>query len=308
MILNSDILTRLAPLEMKARHIVEGFISGLHRSPYHGFSVEFAEHKPYNQGDDFRHIDWKVYGKSERFYVKRYEAETNLRAHVVLDISSSMDFKHFADWSKLQYSIHLAASLMYMLHRQRDACGLILFDDDIREEYRARSSQKHLRHLYSRLEEWLSDASGSRDTLERRSSASARALDNLAERLKKRSLVIVLTDLFENVENHDALLSSLRHLRHEKHEVLLFNVLEHKSERELDFPDGKYLFEDMETGSEMEVVPAQVKEEYRKKVAEYTTRFKIACNEARIDFEEIDTMSAFDLALLAYLNKRKKLG
>lgn len=308
MILNSDILTRLAPLEMKARHIVEGFISGLHRSPYHGFSVEFAEHKPYNQGDDFRHIDWKVYGKSERFYVKRYEAETNLRAHVVLDISSSMDFKHFAEWSKLQYSIHLAASLMYMLHRQRDACGLILFDDDIREEYPARSSQKHLRHLYSRLEEWLSDASGSRDTLERRSSASARALDNLAERLKKRSLVIVLTDLFENVENHDALLSSLRHLRHEKHEVLLFNVLEHKSERELDFPDGKYLFEDMETGSEMEVVPAQVKEEYRKKVEEYTTRFKIACNEARIDFEEIDTMSAFDLALLAYLNKRKKLG
>lgn len=308
MILNPDILTRLAPLEMKARHIVEGFISGLHRSPYHGFSVEFAEHKPYNQGDDFRHIDWKVYGKSERFYVKQYEAETNLRAHVVLDISSSMDFKHFAEWSKLQYAIHLASSLMYILHRQRDACGLILFDEEIREEYPARSSQNHLRHLYGRLEEWLNDAGNAREGLERRSSASARALDSLAERLKKRSLVIVLTDLFENVENHDALLSSLRHLRHQKHEVLLFNVLEHKSERELDFPDGKYLFQDMETGSEMEVVPAQVKEEYRKKVKEYTTRFKITCNEARVDFEEIDTMSAFDLALLAYLNKRKKLG
>jgi uncharacterized protein (DUF58 family) len=306
MILNSDILTQLAPLEMKARNIVEGFISGLHRSPYHGFSVEFAEHKPYNQGDDFKHIDWKVYGKTERFYVKRYEAETNLRAHVVLDVSSSMYFRHFAEWSKLRYSIHLAASLMYMLHRQRDACGLVLFDEAVREEFPAKSSYSHLRLLYSKLEDQLREEQ--EKAAEKRASASAGALHQLAESLKKRSLVIILTDLFENVENHDVLMSALRHLRHQKHEVLLFNVLEHKSERELDFPDGKFLFEDMETGSEMEVVPAQVKEEYRKKVAEYTMKFKIACNEARVDFEEIDTMSPFDLALLAYLNKRKKLG
>jgi uncharacterized protein (DUF58 family) len=307
MILNPDILTQLAPLEMKARNIVEGFISGLHRSPYHGFSVEFAEHKPYNQGDDFKHIDWKVYGKSERFYVKQYEAETNLRAHVVLDISSSMEFRHFADWSKLRYSIHLASSLMYMLHRQRDACGLVLFDEEVREQYPAKSSYSHLRMLYSRLEQQLTREEETKQA-ERRSSASADALHHLAERLKKRSLVIVLTDLFENVEHQDRLLSALRHLRHQKHEVLLFNVLEHKSERELDFPDGKFLFEDMETGDEMEVIPAQVKEDYRKKVKEYTTRFKIACNESQVDFEEIDTMSPFDLALLAYLNKRKKLG
>jgi uncharacterized protein (DUF58 family) len=306
MILNSDLLTQIAPLEMKARNIVEGFISGLHRSPFHGFSVEFAEHKPYNQGDDFRHIDWKVYGKTERFYVKRYEAETNLRAHVVLDVSSSMYFRHFADWSKLRYSIHLAASLMYMLHRQRDACGLVLFDEKVREEYPAKSSYSHLRMLFNRLEEQLREEKEL--VSEKRGSASAGALHQLAENLKKRSLVIILTDLFENVENHDALMSALRHLRHQKHEVLLFNVLEHKSERELDFPDGKFLFEDMETGTELEVIPAQVKEEYQRKVAEYTTRFKIACNEARVDFEEIDTMSPFDLALLAYLNKRKKLG
>ncbi len=306
MILNSDILTQLAPLEMKARNIVEGFISGLHRSPYHGFSVEFAEHKPYNQGDDFKHIDWKVYGKTERFYVKRYEAETNLRAHVVLDVSSSMYFRHFAEWSKLRYSIHLAASLMYMLHRQRDACGLVLFDEHVSEEFPAKSSYSHLRLLFSVLENQLKEEQKMAE--QQRASASAGALHQLAENLKKRSLVIILTDLFENVENHDALLSALRHLRHQRHEVLLFNVLEHKSERELDFPDGKFLFEDMETGAEMEVVPAQVKNDYRKKVAEHTTRFKIACNEARVDFEEIDTMSPFDLALLAYLNKRKKLG
>ncbi len=306
MVLQSEILNRLAPLELKARTIVEGFISGLHRSPYHGFSVEFAEHRPYNQGDDFKHIDWKAYGKSERFYVKQYEAETNLRAHIALDISSSMYFKHFADWSKLRYAIHYASALMYMMNRQRDATGLILFDDQIRAEYPAKSSQTHLRMLFQKLEEELQQEQSK--SKERRVSASAEALHSLAERLKRRSLVIVLTDLFENVEGHDALMSALRHLKHQKHEVLLFNVLEHQSERELDFEDGKFLFEDMETGSEMEVIPNQVREDYQKKVQEFTKKFKIDCSNARVDFEEIDTQSPFDLALLAYLNKRKKLG
>lgn len=306
MILNPDILTQLAPLELKARTIVEGFISGLHRSPYHGFSVEFAEHRPYNQGDDFKHLDWKVYGKTERFYVKRYEAETNLRAHVVLDVSSSMYFKHFAEWSKLRYAVHYAAALMYMMHRQRDACGLVLFDDKIEANFPVKSSYSHLRLLYSQLEDQLGDEV--EKAREKKPSASAAALHKLAESLKKRSLVVILTDLFENVDNHDALISALRHLRHQKHEVLLFNVLEHRSERELDFPDGKFIFEDMETGSELEVIPAQVKEDYRKKVKEYTHNFKIACSEAGVDFEEIDTQSSFDLALLAYLNKRKRLS
>lgn len=306
MLLNPELLTQLAPLELKARNIVEGFISGLHRSPFHGFSVEFAEHKPYNQGDDFKHIDWKVYGKTERFYVKRYEAETNLRAHVVLDVSSSMYFKHFADWSKLRYSIHFAAALMHMMYRQRDACGLAFFDKKIRNEFPAKSSYSHLRMLFSELEIKLEEEE--KGSEEKRVSASADALHRLAENLKRRSLVIILTDLFENIDDQDALISALRHLRHQQHEVLLFNVLEHKSERELDFPEGKFIFEDMETGSELEVIPAQVKEEYQKKVSAYTKEFKIACSEARIDFEEIDTQSSFDLALLAYLNKRKRLA
>lgn len=305
MILDPDLLSQLTPLDLKARTIVEGFISGLHRSPFHGFSVEFAEHRPYNQGDDFKHVDWKAYAKTERFYVKRYEAETNLRAHVVLDISSSMYFKHFAEWTKLRYAIHFAASLIYMMHRQRDACGLVLFDDEIREFLPAKSSYSHVRMLYQQLEQQLNDEK-TRST-ERRSSASANALHELAENLKKRSLVIILTDLFENVESHEKLISSVRHLRHQRHEVLLFNVLENRSERELDFPDGKFLFEDMETGSELEIIPAQIKKEYQKKVHDYTQAFKIACNEAKADFEEIDTQSPFDLALLAYLNKRKKL-
>ncbi len=306
MILDPNLLTQLAPLDLKARTIVEGFISGLHRSPFHGFSVEFAEHRPYNQGDDFKHIDWKVYGKTERFYVKQFEAETNLRAHIVLDVSSSMYFKHFAEWSKLRYAIHYAASLIYMMHRQRDACGLVLFDEEIRSVFPPKSSYSHVRLLYRELEQQLEDEDGKAAL--KRGSASANALHKLAESLKRRSLVVIITDLFENVENHDALISSLRHLRHQKHEVLLFNILEHKSERELDFPDGKFLFEDMETGSELEVIPAQVKDDYKKKVSELTHKFKIACSETGVDFEEIDTQSPFDLALLAYLNKRKRLA
>jgi len=306
MLLDPDLLTQLAPLDLKARTIVEGFIAGLHRSPYHGFSVEFAEHRPYNQGDDFKHIDWKVYGKTERFYVKRYEAETNLRAHIVLDISSSMYFKHFAEWSKLRYSIHYVAALIHMMHRQRDATGLVTFDEDIIQNFPARSSYSHVRLLFGELEKLL--AKESDKSREKRVSASAKALHKLAETLKRRSLVIIVSDLFENVQGHEDLISSLRHLKHQKHEVLLFNVLEKKSERELDFPDGKFLFEDMETGAELEVIPAQVKEDYRKKVADYTQKFKIACSEAGVDFEEIDTQSPFDLALLAYLNKRKLLA
>ncbi|MEX0995275.1 MAG: DUF58 domain-containing protein [Balneolaceae bacterium] len=306
MLLNPDILTQLAPLELKARTIVEGFISGLHRSPYHGFSVEFAEHRPYTPGDNFKHIDWKVYGKTERFYVKQYEEETNLRAHIVLDVSSSMYFRHFAEWSKLRYAIHYAAALMYMMNRQRDACGLVMFDREVREQFPAKSSYSHLRLLFAKMEKLLEEERAQSE--QERVSASADVLHQLAESLKHRSLIVILSDLFENVSDHEALISALKHLRHRKHEVLLLNVLEHQSERELDFPDGKFIFEDMETGSELEVMPAQVKEEYQKKIKEYMYRFKLACSEASIDFEEIDTQSPFDLALLAYLNKRKRLG
>ena len=305
MVLKPSIINQLAPLELKARTIVEGFISGLHKSPYQGFSVEFAEHRPYNQGDDFKHIDWKVYGKSERFYVKRYEAETNLRAYVVLDTSSSMTFRHFSDWSKLRYAVHFAAALMYMMNKQRDASGLILFDDEIRSRFPAKSSQSHLGLLYRELEHLLETED--KRAAQKRRSASAAALHQLAETLKQRSLVIILSDLFENAGDHDALISALKHLRHQKHEVLLFNILEHQSERDLDFEGGKMLFEDLETGAEMELIPAQVREDYKAQIDEYTRRFRIACSNARVDFEEIDSQRSFDIALLAFLNKRKRM-
>lgn len=306
MILKPDILSKLSSLELRAKKIVEGFISGLHKSPFHGFSVEFAEHRPYNPGDDFKHIDWKVYAKKERFYVKQYEEETNLRSYVMLDTSSSMLFKHFGEWTKLRYGIHFAASLMYLMHRQRDASGLIPFSSKVENFIPAKSTYAHLRQIYTELERELireEKADG-----ERRKTASAEAIHEVAERLNHRSLIVIITDLFENVGQHEELISALKHLRHRKHEVLLFNVMEHRSERELDFPNRRYVFEDMETGAEAELLPEQVRDDYRKKVAAYTRQFRMACSEFEIDFEELDTMGSFDQALLAFLNKRKRLG
>lgn len=306
MLLDHELLSQLAPLELRARKIVEGFISGLHKSPYYGFSVEFAEHRPYNPGDDLKHVDWKVYAKSERFYVKQYEEETNLRCYVILDTSSSMFYKYFGEWTKLRYAAHFGSALMYLMNRQRDACGFVTFSEDIETFIPAKSSYSHLRQIFTELEKLLSEEE--KGAVARRKTATAKVLHDLAERLKHRSLVVILTDLFENVDKHDHLISSLKHLRHRKHEVLLFNVLEQKSERELDFPDRRLMMQDMETGSQMEVHPSQIRNDYKKKVDELVHRFRMACSEFRIDYEELDTRSAFDLALLAYLNKRKRLG
>ena len=306
MLLDHELLSQLAPLELRARKIVEGFISGLHKSPHHGFSVEFAEHRPYNPGDEIKHIDWKVYAKTERLYVKKYEEETNLRCYLLLDTSSSMFYKYFSPWTKLRYAIHFGSSLMYLMNRQRDACGLVTFSEEIENFIPAKSSQSHLRMLFTEFERLLErEEEGMR---EQRRTATAQVIHEVAERLNHRSLVVILTDLFENVDRHEQLISSLKHLRHRKHEVLLFNVLEKQSERELDFADRRIMMQDMETGSQMEIMPAQIREDYKKKVEELTHRFKMACSEFQIDFEELDTQSDFDLALLAYLNKRKRLG
>jgi uncharacterized protein (DUF58 family) len=303
--LTPELLSQISPFELRARQIVEGFLTGLHKSPYYGFSVEFAEHRPYNPGDEIRHIDWKVFGKSERYYIKQYEEETNLRCHVVLDVSSSMLFRYHGAWTKLGYGAHLAASLFYLMHRQRDACGLVTFDQELGEMVPAKSSGAHLRYLLSKVEPFTQDVPP--QSFENRKTASAEVLHEVAERLHRRSMVIVISDLFENTGEHDQLLNALKHLRHKKHEVVLFHMLEKRSERELDFPDGRYLFQDLETGDEMDLVPSQIREAYKKEIEKYTHSFKMACSEAHIDYEEVDTGSPFDIALLAYLNKRKRL-
>lgn len=305
MIISPEIISQLAPLEMKARHIVEGFITGIHKSPYYGFSVEFAEHRPYNTGDELRHVDWKVYGKSERFYVKQFEEETNLRCYVLLDISSSMHFQYYADWDKLRYGTHLAAALIHLMHRQRDATGLITFDEKVREFFPPRTSQSHVRLLYSALSKYLEKPD---KKAARHKTASADVLHELAERLEKRSMLIIITDLFENTKQYENLVESLKHLRHRKHDIVLLHIHEKRVERDLDLPDKKFVLTDMETGARMDVMPVQLRESYKEKMQEHVQQFKKACSEYQIDFFEVDTMEPFDKSLLAYLNRRRRIA
>ena len=275
--INPEILSQIKGLELKAKKIIEGFIAGLHKSPYHGFSVEFAEHRPYNTGDDFKHIDWKVYAKKERFYVKQYEEETNLRCFLVLDTSSSMYFKHKSQWTKLEYSAYLAAAMAYLMQGQRDAVGFASFADTLRTILPAKGTRRHLRRIFLEIEPYLTINKGD-------FTASAAALHELAERIHQRSLVVIFTDLFENIETHDALISALKHLRHRKHEIILFNITEHYTELNLNLEYERYLLEDLESGEQLEISPAQVAQDYRAKVTMYLQRFKQACNEFQIDF------------------------
>jgi uncharacterized protein (DUF58 family) len=300
--LDPAFVSQLSNMELRARLIVEGFITGLHKSPYHGFSVEFAEHRPYNPGDELRHVDWKVYGKTDRHYVKQYEEETNLRHYVVLDTSASMRYRHAASLSKLEYSAYLASALHFIMARQRDATGLIAFDEKIHTLRPPKSTQGYVRELLSTLER----ISGSSDEAAKTSAASV--LDEVAERIGRRSLVVLITDLFENIGEHEALLNALRHLRYRGHEVLVFHVLESETERQFRFPDVPLQFVDMETGEEMTLQPSQLRADYAEAVTAITSRFRDRCRERNIDFIELDTAQPYSTALLAYLNKRQRLA
>ena len=290
-------------MELRARLIVEGFITGLHRSPYHGFSVEFAEHRPYNPGDELRHVDWKVFAKTDRHYIKQYEEETNLRHYVVLDTSPSMRYKSAGDLTKLEYGSYLAAGLHALMLRQRDATGLIAFDETVHTVRRPKASPGYLRPLLVTLQQLADEAPSSGGG--RTSAASA--LDEVAERIARRSLVVLITDLFENVARHDDLLKALRHLRHRGHEVIVFHVLESATERRFEFPDVPMLFRDVETGEEVALQPAQLREHYQEAARHFSERFRRSCLEHNIDFAELDTAEPYDTALFAYLNKRRRL-
>lgn len=299
--LDPVVVSRLKNMELRARLIVEGFITGLHKSPYHGFSVEFAEHRPYNPGDELRHVDWKVYAKTDRHYVKQYEEETNLRHYVVLDTSPSMRYKHTAELSKLEYGAYLAAALHFLMQKQRDATGLIAFDESVHTMMPPKSTQRYVRQILAKLEHLSQDESDVRQT------SAASVLNEVAERIGRRSLVVLMTDLFENIAEHDDLLKALRHLRHRGHEVLVFHVLESETERRFRFPDVPMVFRDMETGEELSLQPAQLREHYEEAVQSFSERFRRSCLEHNIDFIELDTGQPYEQALLAYINKRRKL-
>ncbi|MDP4281542.1 MAG: DUF58 domain-containing protein [Bacteroidota bacterium] len=295
-------------LEFLARQVVEGFITGLHKSPFHGFSVEFAEHRQYNTGESVRNIDWKLYGRTERLYVKRFEEETNLRCQILIDNSSSMQYPVIPDpgpdkLNKITFSIYAAASLIYLFHKQRDASGISIFSDRIELHTETRSNAVHQKYLFGELERLLaSPPDGSRKT-----TSAAEALHLLAERIHKRSLVIIFSDMMESSGNTEELFSALQHLRHNKHEVVLFHVTDKKRESDFNFDNRPYRFIDLETGEDLKVFPSRVKEQYTEAIRKYNNELKIKCGQYMIDFVEADINEGFEHILLPYLVKREKL-
>ena len=284
-------------IELLARQLVEGFITGLHKSPYHGFSVEFAEHRLYNTGESTRHIDWKVYAKTDRLYTKRYEEETNLRCQLVIDNSSSMYYPQ-ENKGKITFSIMAAAAIAQLLQKQRDAVGLCTFSEDIEEQTQVKSTSSHLHKLFLILEEMLKSQPKMRQT------SVASVLHKVAEKIHKRSLVVIFSDMFENLQEKEQIFGALQHLKHNKHEVLLFHVSDHKTELNFDFEERPYEFIDMEKGERLKLQPSQVKEAYHKHMLEYYHELKLKCGQARIDFIEADINEGFDHVLRSYLVKR----
>ena len=289
--LKPETLARLRGLDLKARLVVEGFLEGLHRSPYKGFSVEFSEYRPYIPGDEPRRIDWKVFAKRDRFYVKEYQEETNLRAMLLVDASGSMTYSS-GTLSKLDYSVTLAAALTILLIKQKDAVGLATFDTQIREYIPPRASRNHMQLLLARLEGL---APGGETNL-------ASSLHDLAERARKRGLVIIFSDLFDDPED---VLLALRHFRHRKHEVILFHVLDPKEES-FDF-EAPMRMVDLETKKETSLDPRLVRAEYRKALKDYERRLATTCSEHHIDYNPILTDQSLDYALFRYLEKRRRM-
>lgn len=290
--LQPEFISRLSGLDIIARLVVEGFITGLHRSPYHGFSVEFSEYRPYMPGDPVGNIDWKVLGRTERYYVKQYEEETNLRAYILLDSSGSMGYTS-TNLTKLQYAQYLGAALTYLLLKQRDATGLVTFSDQIKSYLPPRSVFSYLNQILLAM-----------DSL--KAEGETRVADTchlLAEKIKKRGLIIILSDLFDDP---DDILTALKHFRHRKHEIIVFHILD-PLEIEFSFADDT-VFIDMETQAKVQTFPKHIQADYRYQIKKFLKKFKKECFQHKIDYYPVQTNKPFDESLYHYLVKRKKMG
>lgn len=291
--LTPDVVSRLATMELRARLVVEGFITGLHKSPYHGFSVEFAEHRQYMPGDEIRRLDWKIYGRTDRYYIKEFEEETNLKSYIIIDASKSMDFKSEGSVTKLQYASFLAAALCYLMMSQRDAVGLVVYDEEIRKFIPPHSTKTYLQTILVELQNLQAQ----------NKTGTGRALNRVAEQIRRRGLVIIFSDL---LDNQDEVLKALRHFRYKNNEILLFHVLD---PRERNFNFGRdAIFRDMESGDELMTQPYQIQRAYQEAMLEFISRYKQECREQRIDYVLLDTSIPFDVALYEYLLKRKRIG
>ena len=287
--LEPEALARVKNLSMVARGVVEGFISGMHASPYKGFSVEFAEHREYTAGDDPRHLDYRMLARTDRLYIKQYEEETNMRVHILLDTSGSMGYRHESKISKLEYASYLTAILSYLMTRQQDSVGLTTFDTEIRLEMPARSSPRHFNEMMRQLEAIKPG----------RETDIAEILHRLANRFKRRCLIVLISDLYDEPEE---VIRALHHFRHRRHEVILFHVFD---KAEIDFPFNDVIaFHDLETDERLQIDPAYVRDVYREQIDGFIESYRRACAETRIDYVMTDTSTPYDFMLSRYISKR----
>lgn len=299
--INFDSVKQSGNLELLARQLVEGFITGLHKSPYHGFSVEFAEHRLYNEGQSTRHIDWKVFARTDRLYTKQYEEETNLRCLIAIDCSSSMYYP--ADTlAKFKFSIYAASAISYLLHKQRDAVGLCLFSDKIDEFTPIKSTPSHLDKLFQTLEKAID-----RGAREPKATNVSNVLHEIAEKTHKRSLIIIFSDMFDSAEDPNEIFKALQHLKHNKHEVLLFHVTDHDTELAFNFDERPYEFIDLESREKVKLNPAEIRERFTTQLNVFHKELKLKCNQLKIDFISANAQSNFFEVLQAYLIKRSKM-
>jgi uncharacterized protein (DUF58 family) len=297
-------------LDLLARQVVEGFITGLHQSPFHGFSVEFAEHRIYNAGESTRHIDWKLYGRTDKLFVKRFEEETNLRCQIIIDNSSSMHYPELSKddlkkglLNKARFSVMSAASIIYLLRRQRDAVGLSVFSDLLELNTQARSTPVHQKLLFAELEKIFSVQQA-----QQKKTSAASALHLIAESIHKRSLVVIFSDMMEtNRAQADELFGALQHLKHNKHEVILFHVSDRQTEEEFLYDNRPYEFIDVETGEKIKTHSAEVRELYLTSYSGFKKELKLKCAQYKIDFVDADIRQGYKQVLLPYLLKRERM-
>ncbi len=300
-------ITQYDNLEFVAKQVVEGFITGIHKSPMHGFSVEFAEHRQYNTGEPTKHIDWKLYAKTDKLFVKTYEEETNLRCHLIIDNSSSMYFPlqdqyTLASPNKIFFSIYAAAALIQIFKNQRDAVGLSIFSDELELHTQARGGESHQKMIYRELEKILQPISNE----VRKNSMVTATLHRIAEQIHRRSLVIIFSDMFESQSDTEELLLALQHLKHNKHEVILFHTYHKKLEYDFGFENRLYKFVDMESGSEIKLHSNQIRDYYKTTIGEYFKELTLKCGQYQIDVIPADITKGFDQILLPYVLKRQK--
>ncbi len=293
-------------LELLANQVVEGFISGMHKSPFHGFSAEFAEHKVYNVGESTKHIDWKLFAKTDRLYTKQFEEETNLRCHIIIDNSSSMHYpklkgnQNFYE-NKIGFSVLASAVLMNLLKKQRDAVGLSVFSDTYEYYAPEKGSDRHHRMILNALENLLEE------TVVRKSTDTITFLHQIAEKMHCRSMIVLFTDMFQTADE-DKLLSALQHLKHNKHKVVLFHVFDGKTEFNFDFDNAPRKFIDVETGEEISVFAENVKSAYEKQTSEYFKKLALSCAQNKIKYVPVSIREDFEKIILTYLTEKQKFG